>query len=244
MRVQRGSSGFPHFALKGAARLSFTARIEGAHSDRAASASKKDGLAVPLPPFQARSFSFLKGWPGLVTNCARRTTTALSWGFREQRGLTWPPFSSLIGDHPRPLQPAYTVLPKFGRVLVKDADRIRRQSRPSPLEHFEFQLPRSPPGESRESPEGFGRFRLRNDAFQDLRCAPHIDPVEDRSCVCWRLLEPEQQKKVGWLDRPTSKQPIAGPLEHGEVRQRLGQENVCGAIQNEPKCSLRPVLHD
>jgi len=47
---------FPHFALRGAARLSFTARIEGAHSDRAASASKKDGLAVPLPPFSGRAF--------------------------------------------------------------------------------------------------------------------------------------------------------------------------------------------
>ena len=52
---------FPHSALRGAARLSFTARIEGAHSDRAASASKKDGLAVPLPPFQARSFSLRDG---------------------------------------------------------------------------------------------------------------------------------------------------------------------------------------
>ena len=41
----------PHFALRGTARLSFTARIEGAHSDRAASASKKDGLAAPLLPF-------------------------------------------------------------------------------------------------------------------------------------------------------------------------------------------------
>ena len=55
---------FPHFTLRGAARLSFTARIEEAHSDRAASASKKDGLAVPLPPFQARSL-FLQGW-GLI----------------------------------------------------------------------------------------------------------------------------------------------------------------------------------
>jgi hypothetical protein len=35
--------------------LSFTARIEGAHSDRAASASKKDGLAAPLPPFRDRA---------------------------------------------------------------------------------------------------------------------------------------------------------------------------------------------
>src|SRR6185295_1104731 len=89
--------------LRGAARLSFTARIEGAHSDRAASASKKDGLAVPLPPFQARSLS-LQGW-GLIDlllratshfpisfsrvawsilDCARRTSTFLSCAFREQ----------------------------------------------------------------------------------------------------------------------------------------------------------------
>ena len=45
---ERAPSDFPHFALRGAARLSFTARIEGAHSDCAASASKKDGLAAPL----------------------------------------------------------------------------------------------------------------------------------------------------------------------------------------------------
>jgi hypothetical protein len=51
----RGPSDFPHFALRGAVRLSFTARIEGAHSDRAASASKKDGLAAPLPPFRGRA---------------------------------------------------------------------------------------------------------------------------------------------------------------------------------------------
>ncbi len=42
---------FPTSPSRGAARLSFTARIEGAHSDRAASASKKDGLAAPLPFF-------------------------------------------------------------------------------------------------------------------------------------------------------------------------------------------------
>ena len=40
---------------EGAAELSFTARIEGAHSDRAASASKKDGPVAPSP-FQACSF--------------------------------------------------------------------------------------------------------------------------------------------------------------------------------------------
>ena len=45
----RGPSDFPHVALGGAARLSFTARIEGAHPDRAASPSKKDGLASPSP---------------------------------------------------------------------------------------------------------------------------------------------------------------------------------------------------
>ena len=53
-RVQRILlTGLCTTSLQGVARLSFTARIEGAHSDRAASASKKDGLAVPLPPFQA-----------------------------------------------------------------------------------------------------------------------------------------------------------------------------------------------
>jgi hypothetical protein len=60
-RVRRVSSSSPHFVLRGAAGLSFTARIEGAHSDRAASASKKDGLAAPLPPFQARSFPLRDG---------------------------------------------------------------------------------------------------------------------------------------------------------------------------------------
>ncbi len=40
---------FSHFALRGAARLFFTARIEGAHSDRAASVSKKNGLVAPYP---------------------------------------------------------------------------------------------------------------------------------------------------------------------------------------------------
>ena len=46
----RGPSGFPHFALRGAARLSFTARIGRAPFYRARSASTKDGLAAPLTP--------------------------------------------------------------------------------------------------------------------------------------------------------------------------------------------------
>lgn len=29
----------------------------------------------------------LKGWLPVILNCARRTTTALSWGFREHGGL-------------------------------------------------------------------------------------------------------------------------------------------------------------
>ena len=37
-----------HFSLKGVAGLSFTARIERAHSDRARSESKKDGPAAPF----------------------------------------------------------------------------------------------------------------------------------------------------------------------------------------------------
>ena len=89
--------------------------------------------------------------------------------------------------------------------LVKDAERIRRQDSPRPHKHLSFQSPRSPCGKSGKGPEGFGRFGLRNDAFQDLRCAPHIDPVEDRSCVCWRLLESEQQEKPGW-SRPAHPQ--------------------------------------
>ena len=45
----RGPSGFPHFALRGTARLSFTARIGRAPFYRARSASTKDGLAAPPP---------------------------------------------------------------------------------------------------------------------------------------------------------------------------------------------------
>ena len=51
LAVRGPSDWFSPLCPREAARLSFTARIEGAHSDRAASASKKDGLAVPLPPF-------------------------------------------------------------------------------------------------------------------------------------------------------------------------------------------------
>jgi hypothetical protein len=31
------------------------------------------------------------GWPGLIPHCARRTTTALPWAFREHKGPTRPP---------------------------------------------------------------------------------------------------------------------------------------------------------
>ncbi len=70
--------------------MSFTARIEGTHSDRAASASKKDGLPAPLPPLQRprvaraqrqdhRASSFLlltppRGWPEVPFDCAHRTS--------------------------------------------------------------------------------------------------------------------------------------------------------------------------
>ncbi len=33
-----------------------------------------------------------EGWLQMILHCARRTTTALSWGFREHRGLLEPPF--------------------------------------------------------------------------------------------------------------------------------------------------------
>jgi len=94
-------------------KLSSTARIERAHSYCARSASKEG--TWPLPPhpseaarcastflaqwsLQARSLLPFKGWPGLVPNCARRTTTASSWGFREHGGPTrpsLPPFPAM-----------------------------------------------------------------------------------------------------------------------------------------------------
>jgi hypothetical protein len=37
------------FLQEGNSKLSFTARIKGAHSDRVTSASQKNGLAAPLP---------------------------------------------------------------------------------------------------------------------------------------------------------------------------------------------------
>ena len=43
-----------YFALGGAARLSFTARIERAPYYRARSASTKDGLAAPPPSIECR----------------------------------------------------------------------------------------------------------------------------------------------------------------------------------------------
>ena len=45
------------FSPKGVAGLSFTARIGRAHSDRARSASKKDGPAAPFPSFSGRALS-------------------------------------------------------------------------------------------------------------------------------------------------------------------------------------------
>jgi hypothetical protein len=90
-------------------------------------------LAAPSPSLQARSFPLrgsaawstldcarrttviylydpsklarfpFKGWPGLVPNCARRTTTASSWAFREHGGPTRPPYRLYF--HPSLLVP-------------------------------------------------------------------------------------------------------------------------------------------
>jgi len=128
------------------------------------------------------------------------------------RRTTKLPFSSLIRDHPGRLKAAETITPECSRVLVKDAGRIRRQDPPGPQKHLRLQLPRSPCGKSGKGPEGFGRLGLCNDAFKNSGHTPQIDPVEDRSCVRWRLLESEQQEKSGRPYRPTCKQPVAGPL--------------------------------
>src|SRR5438046_2400600 len=50
---ERGPSLSLYLPLEEWPRLPSTARIEGAHSDRAASASKKDGLALPSHPSEA-----------------------------------------------------------------------------------------------------------------------------------------------------------------------------------------------
>ena len=73
--------------------------------------------------------------------------------------------SRLVGDDSGCRQPINTVLPECGRIIVKDAGRIRRQDPPRPHKHLSFQLPRSPSGKSGKGPEGFGRFGPRNDAF-------------------------------------------------------------------------------
>ena len=61
-------SAFPHFALKGAARLSFTARIGRAQFYRARSASKKGTWPLPSHPLTNRSsadYSFAMELPDL-----------------------------------------------------------------------------------------------------------------------------------------------------------------------------------
>ena len=53
--------------LEGAARLSFTARIDRAHSDRARFASKKDGLAAPFLCFTYKKIACYSH--GLIALC-------------------------------------------------------------------------------------------------------------------------------------------------------------------------------
>ena len=80
------------------AHLLFTAHIEGTHSDRAASVSKKDGLAAPFPPFP---FSLLlsRGWPEVPFDCAHRTSTFRGCAFCEQEGHSgYPSYSPCAAD--------------------------------------------------------------------------------------------------------------------------------------------------
>jgi len=94
-------SAFPHFALRGAARLSFTARIGRAQFYRARSASKKDGLAAPFTLFRNRALHehlpnslqlSLGGVAEVALYCAHRTSTVSSCAFCEQEGhLAAPP---------------------------------------------------------------------------------------------------------------------------------------------------------
>jgi hypothetical protein len=124
-RIERPSPSI--VPLEGGLDWSPTARVQRGSSETARCTSTGDHLVCPLYSLQARSLSLqgwglidlplrasndindpsklarfsLKGWPGLVPNCARRTTTALSWGFREQGGLTrLPPLSVFFFFHP------------------------------------------------------------------------------------------------------------------------------------------------
>jgi hypothetical protein len=148
----------------------------------------------------------------------------------------------LIRDHPGCLEATDTILPEYGRISVKHTDRIRWQDPPRAHKQLSFQLLGSPSGRSGKGSEGFGGFGLCNDVLQGARRPPHIDPIEDRPCISWRLLESEQQEKTALFNRPTRKHTIPGPLEHRELRQRFGQKDFRGAIQNDPECSLRPML--
>jgi hypothetical protein len=55
--------------------------------------ARRDVPFALVKAFRARSF-LSKGRPGLVPNCARRTTTVSSWGFREHGEPTGPPLIS------------------------------------------------------------------------------------------------------------------------------------------------------
>ena len=88
--------------------------------------------------FQASLLLLLAGGadPGADSPAAEGTHWGMGGARTNGLGQRQDQRASLIGDDPRRLEEKETVWPECGRVLVKDADRIWRQGRPRPLEHF------------------------------------------------------------------------------------------------------------
>ena len=74
--------------------------LQGVQTGRPAKPQRANNIVLP-----SSLVTFFKGWSGLIPNCARRTTTASSRGFREHGGATRPPLT-LLGDFFSILPPA------------------------------------------------------------------------------------------------------------------------------------------
>jgi hypothetical protein len=81
----------------------------------------------------------------VILYCACRTTTALSWGFREHRGLLEPPFTpSCSGSTgPHDLLPSFFVLPSLVRAAWLVSHCAQLSHPPNPLARRDVPLARA-----------------------------------------------------------------------------------------------------
>ena len=117
-KVASTAADFLRFALRGTARPSFSARIEGAHSDRAASASKK--TVWRLPYFRACSLS-LQGW-GLIDLPLRASNEHILI-------MRVPRAQKIISLHPLPLLSRYRPLVHTALLWIRSPHLPVRLSR-------------------------------------------------------------------------------------------------------------------